>query len=225
MAERDSLLLKPGSHWQDGAGEHPSEEAWALLAAGELCEEERLAVLDHVVGCEHCSRIYRALVTLEESAREVHLELPAGGLVRLHGARRLPFSRAALGGVALAAAAAALILGVGIYRPPRVPVERPDTTRSIGTERPALLAPLESSVEEPVFRWQPLEGAAGYRLELLDANAEPLWTGEVGKVDIYPWPAEVPRQAGRYYWRVAALLEGGGERVSALASFEIVHRP
>ncbi|MCP5071458.1 MAG: hypothetical protein GY946_33270 [bacterium] len=224
MANRDPLLLIPGSHWQTAGGDHPSEESWTLLARGGLSEENRLTIVDHIVGCPECTRTYRALVSLEEGARELHPEMPAGDLVRAPNALGRPGTRALFGGISFAVAAAALVLLVDIPRASDPPSDA-DVTRSAAAERLTLQAPLESAVETPTFRWRPLDGAIGYRFELLDATAEPLWNGEVESADEHPWPAGVPMRAGRYYWRVTALLGKGGELTSELASFEIVSGP
>jgi hypothetical protein len=221
MAERDPLLLKPGAHWQTNLGEHLSEDSWALLAGGRLAENERLALLDHVVGCKDCTRVYRTLVTLGDSARQVDPALTPGGLVQRPYAPGRRGLKTVLGGLTVAAAAAALVLVVRTAPPPDMPAGAPGTTRSTAIERPTLLEPVESRLDAPIFRWQPLNSSIGYRLELLDGFAEPLWAGEVGQTDSYPWPVDLAKHPGRYYWRVTALLEHGGELASELASFEI----
>ncbi|MFQ5525885.1 MAG: hypothetical protein ACE5GX_06440 [Thermoanaerobaculia bacterium] len=221
MTERKSLSLMPGASWQWAVSDHPGEESWERLATGAVSGDERLAILDHVVACAECTRIYRALVVLEENAREIEPELPAGGLIIEPEKGRRFDSKTLFGGLALAAAAA-LVLLVRVPGPSPLPEGDREVTRAPGAERPVLLEPGEGAAWTSAFRWQVLDGATGYRLELLDAVAEPLWAADVGTVVVLDWPAEVERRPGRHYWRVIAILGSGTEVASELASFEVV---
>jgi hypothetical protein len=217
--------LYPGAHWQAAAGGHPPEEAWERLACGELSEHERRSLLDHVVDCAECTRIWRALVALERGARRFDPGVPKPGLAT----PRRPAPRAwtwGLGG-ALAAAAAALTLWIGV-RPPAPPPAEPagETFRSGPAEpaRPVLRAPLGAVDVPGAFAWEPVEGAVNYRIELLDAGGEIVWTAATEETSV-AWPATLPGSPGRYYWRVVAELERGGSTASALEDFDLLDGP
>src|SRR5262249_49976608 len=86
----------------------------------------------------------------------------------------------------------------------------------------AVLAPVGTVVESarPEFRWRPLEGATGYRVTVVDDQAQrdvatsgPLPTGaEHGELR-WRLPESAPplRRGGPYRWYVVATLPGGEE--------------
>ena len=231
MAEIDKLL-EPGEHWLGDPGEHPSEEAWEGLACGELPEDERLALVDHVTGCARCARIYRALSELEAGARSLG-GAPAGPVFAVPPDDRPAAAPKRYGwyaGLAAAAALALVFVGVrGPSAPSPDPSGSPPPVRAAQPASVVLLAPLgEVDAPPPEFRWAPVDGAVSYRLELLDADGERIAAQEV----VQPragWPGSVPPSqasaGGRYYWRVVAALERGGSVASELADFEVVAAP
>jgi len=219
--------LIPGAHWQAAAGGHPPEEAWERLACGELSEYERTTLLDHVVGCAECTRTWRALAEIERGARKFDPGMPRPGLA-LPAARGPRAGRWGLGGALAAAAAAALIVWVGVRPQPSVPPAQPpgETFRS-GPEQPVqpvLRAPLGAVAAPQAFTWEPVPEAVSYRLELLDADGEIVWSAATAETSA-AWPSTLPRSPGRYYWRVVAELERGGSTASPLEDFDVLAGP
>jgi len=70
--------------------------------------------------------------------------------------------------------------------------------------------------------WRAVQGARGYVVELLDGDGELLWKSEELSTVQAPWPKAEAGTPGRYYWRVLAVPEGGGEAVpSPLKAIDI----
>ena len=81
--------------------------------------------------------------------------------------------------------------------------------------------PEEGAGETPTFEWEPVEGAAAYRLVVLDAEGQPAWAWEgpdtivaLGGVPDRPEGAEGPVLTPGSTWSVAA-LDGDGHIVAA----------
>jgi hypothetical protein len=196
---------------------HVGEEAWERLACGELSIEERERVLDHSSRCPPCGRVLRALVILENEAREFDPHVR-------------PRSRMRRGALVAAAVAAAAAVAVWLGVPDsRTPLSDPSATGAgalrSGSEsdRPMPRSPQGEVHGAPDgFSWDGTPGARSYRVELLDAEAESLWrSGEVAETKT-SWPEDVPPEPGRYYWRVIATRSDRGETIaSPLVSFEV----
>jgi hypothetical protein len=82
--------------------------------------------------------------------------------------------------------------------------------------------PEEGAGETPTFEWEPVEGAAAYRLVVLDAEGQPVWAWEgpdttvaLGGVPDRPEGAEGPVPPPGSTWSVAAL--GGDGHVLAVS--------
>ena len=50
------------------SGAHPDEDLWVRLASGELSEDERVPIVDHLLSCAECSAIYRAVAHVQQRA-------------------------------------------------------------------------------------------------------------------------------------------------------------
>jgi len=202
-------------------GGHPTEESWERLACREMDPAEREKTLDHVTRCADCARVYRALDALAEGARTFDPGVPNAP------ARVLPFPRWAL----LAGLAAAAALAVVVLRPatgPRVPAA-PASDGFRGAARsldPVPLAPRGRVSGLPAeLRWQGIATPTLYRVVVLDAEGEGVWSS--GEVDgtALAWPAELSLKPGSYFWQVTALPKGGlpgDRRASSLIAFEVV---
>lgn len=201
---------------------HPEEEAWVRLASAEMPEGERQALLDHVVRCEECTRIYRGLRMLATEARSFDATVPA-----FEPAPRLVTEPRWLAAGALGALAAAVVFL--LVRPPAspdatVPVPLPTSDlRSAGGSAPVPLQPLGSLAHRPgAFAWRPMPEARAYRVRLLDAQGEVVWTSPEVVEPSAELPATVPLARGRHYWQVLAHPASGGEPIaSAVADFEL----
>ncbi len=209
---------------------HLSDEQWERLASDGMDPPEKQTVLDHILGCPECSQIYRGVLTLRREAHSFDpgAPRPVEELGRPAPPRRW---RMILPGLA---AAAAVIVAFLVVRPQSGPggVTAPDgnriTLRTAGSVAgPELSGPVGRLDGLPDgFAWKPVEGARGYIVELLDGDGNPVWRStEVTGVRI-PWPQEVERSPGRYYWRVLAVPGSGGPPVpSELVAFDITASP
>jgi hypothetical protein len=193
---------------------HPDEEAWVRLAAHELPPAETQALADHLARCVECTRIYRALAHLEEGARTFDPAVPA----RPRSAGRWNVLALA-GGVAAAAVVAWVVV-----RPLPPPVIPPPTQELRGgSAAPVPMRPLGTQTTRPaVFEWKPTEGARAYRVRLLDAKGDMIWSSGEVKGTTVALPADVALRPGRHYWQVVAVLaDGGGISASPMADFDV----
>jgi hypothetical protein len=219
----DDATLREAYQSSDPAVPHVSDDCWERLACGELSLEERERALDHASACFECGRILRTLLLLEGEARAIDPLVPAG----LSALPERRSRRAFLWGAAAAAAAGAILWLTVPWDSPAVPDSSSPAggrLRSTGvSDRPVPRSPLAEVDGVPErFTWQGIASARGYEVELLDADAEPLWKSGVVTETSVSWPHEVLPGPGRYYWRVEAILAERGERTaSPLVSFDL----
>jgi len=199
-------------------GPHPTEDDWVRLAGGELDEGARSALVDHVVRCSDCAAVYRSLVDLEEGARAFDATLP-----RSLGAARLALGQTARWGTWTAiAAAAAVVFAIAQPRRALAPAPSAAPAPSTGLElrgssrRPEPTEPVGAVARWPEqLRWSASDGARAYRVRILDAEGDVIWTSPLVAATAVAWPAEVAPRPGRLYWQVIALPEGGREADAA----------
>ena len=217
---------------------HLDADGWERLAGGEMESDDRQRALEHLTGCPECAPIYRGLSMLAEDAGAFDPGVPVDALVARSCAvstprtRRRPAPRLLWGALA---AAAALVLFVAL--PTNFPGDSIDTveqTESVSPatdrlratsqrRRPQPDVPVGTIMVPPVaFSWQGTPAAGAYRIELLSADAELLWSSEAIEETSSPWPDQVVAEPGRYYWRVLALPQAGGEpAASELVAFDL----
>lgn len=164
------------------AGDHPSPEAMVALIRREGSETERMACLDHVIGCDACRPEFELLRSID-------------------GAGSTPIRRALPGwlplaaGVALAAGAASLWL---LLRAPD------QTLRSGGASTVTLVTPVGGSAERPLrFTWRSVPTATSYRLELLTEDGRLVFAKDQPDTTA-ALPDSLPVPAGKYRWWVSA---------------------
>ena len=120
------------------------------------------------------------------------------------------------------AAAATLALGIGLFWQGRQLPGLPDpgSNGPIRSAAVELQSPLgdqildagQAAVPSRIdFRWLAVEGAARYRVRLLDATSQELWSGESVRTEIElpEAPRELLVDRVRYQWTVTALGAGG----------------
>ena len=201
-----------------GGEDHPLPEDWERMACGELTSSEREELIDHVLDCAECAEIYRSLLELERGAREIDPGVPVSGLTLEPGGMR-PVLVWGGGLVAAAVAAAVLIWAIPSFRAASAPPGEA-LRQASEVERPVLVSPLGAVGAPDALVWRALTGAVSYRLEMLDALGEPIWSTTTEQTSV-PWPAEVPAPRGVFYWRIVVELERGGSVVSELESFDV----
>jgi hypothetical protein len=185
-----------------GREQCPAPEALSALVAREGQETNRLALLDHVMGCPACRQEFELL-------RAVHV---AG--------RRRPTWRSQP--LALAASIALLVgLGGAALWTRLVPSN--DTLRGSGGQVELLHPTSGSVVTSPLLlSWQPVSGARTYTVELLapDGRLVQTWTTADTSVSVPP-SGPSPVASGAYVWWVRAHLPDGSERRSPVVRFEL----
>jgi hypothetical protein len=193
---------------------HPEEETWVRLAAHELPVPETQALSDHLARCPECSRIYRAVSQLEQEARAFDPAVPAP---RRSGG----WNRLALGG---GLAAAAVLAWIAVRPPaPLVSPPPPDELRGGSAAAAVPVRPQGSLTARPaVFEWKPAADTRAYRVQVLNAHGDTVWSsGEVAGTAV-ALPADVALPPGRYQWQVLAIPTGGGQMsASGMAGFDL----
>jgi hypothetical protein len=175
----------------------PGDDALAALATGELPEEERTRVADHVTRCPRCAQDYRLLA-------EVHAEAAVAPR-----RRRTPWLSIA------AAAAVAMAAGVALRVGP--PASAPDGLRGGEAVRAVTPAPDAKLAAAPAeLAWGAEPGAQRYRVRLYDARAARLWESETAPATSRPLPPEVRARlvpGESYFWVVEAEGTGPARRL------------
>jgi hypothetical protein len=176
----------------------PSPDALLAAIRGEGPEAERLDVLDRALRCAACRREMALLHAVSGSAAP---------------ARALPSAWRRFAPVALAAT---LLLAVGIVA--RTQWRQPDdTTRDVGSDLPALIAPAASAVADTglvTFVWRPVPGALRYTLEILSANGGILFTGATADTVLVARMDTLAR--GEQRWWVQARMDDGTSHHSVI---------
>lgn len=208
MADQPSTLRELYAARAPHAGPHPNGDDWVRLAGGSMDEGERSAAIGHVVRCSECAAIYRGLVDLEEGARAFDSTLP-----RRLGAGTLGLGQTARWGTwAAVAAAAAVALVIAQPRRAQAPSTAPGQALRGGSPRPELTEPLGAVGRWPErLRWTATDGAGAYRVRILGADGDIVWTSPLVTATEIAWPAAVAPRPGRLYWQVMALPQGGRE--------------
>ncbi len=203
----------------EGRTDHPSDETWERLAMDEISAGEREAVLEHVASCTECADIYRGLRIL---AAEAHSFDPGAPEPARTGATPIPLRRGRnlLVGAATLAAAVGLAL---VLRPLLGPSQDPaPVVRSSAVTQPRPVAPGPGPVSLPVvFRWQPVEGARGYVVEVFGDDGTKVWTGPETTANELGFPGDAGLVPGRYYWRVTAVSAEGRRLPSELVAITV----
>lgn len=166
----------------------PESEAILALVRREGPEETRLATLDHVMSCADCRSEFDLVRSIELAGAET-------------GAAARPGRR----WIAPLALAASVLLAVvvGRYALPAAP--ETDVVRSGEKDRLTLLAPPPEAITgSPIlFAWQPIAGAARYRLEVMNARGEVVLEAETADTAIVLRSA-ADLEPGEYQWWVGA---------------------
>lgn len=202
---------------------HPEEEAWERFALGELPEPERLALIDHALGCGMCARTMRAVGALAALERPAAVDSIGAGRRRKLASpwRRVRPERIVLALAALLLVAIAAPWLVGRLAAP--PMESESRGTGEGERVIELLAPLGAvSRGGLIFRWDELPGAESYRVHLFREDGLPVATSSpVTGLELAAERLGVELPAGRWLVRIEALRGGAPVGSSTLRAFEI----
>ncbi len=186
---------------EDGAC--PDVAAWAALADGRVPDWARVALLEHMAGCDDCSALWSYMVELVN-----HEEEGAGPAVPSDEAAVDERDRPSWTMRLLLAAAGLATLLVYVVSPP-------PAIESGGGERwrgpaPLLDSEVRWSVETdpPFIQWQPWPGADGYRLRIWSLEGNLLIDHHLESASI-GWQLSIDApHAGTLYWLVEAVRGG-----------------
>jgi hypothetical protein len=174
-------------------------EAILALVLGESPDAERLATLDHVMGCPACHRDYEYLSAVEE----------AGAKTERIAARRAPTWRRVLP----LAAAASVVLAIGsLVVRDRLGLGGDDVERG-GERAIAVYSPAgEVAAAGPVvFAWKPVPGAFRYVVEVLGPDGTVVFSDSTADTSATLARPGALTPGATYRWSVRTLEEAGEE--------------
>lgn len=215
------------------APDHPGAESLARLVTGEAGRKERAKTLDHVAGCDLCSRLLQSALRLSREIDQIN-ERPGyaqvlGGskdqLAKTKSPGRFSWRRQAM------FASAALIGLIGVTYSIISLSDGPAIRRGRAEAQVRLISPRPGALfaaGEIQFRWAAVPHSAHYIVEIFGAALEKVWrSGPITEtLLILPEGAGGALHAGgRYFWRLTAVLEDGRELISRLAEFSVQEQP
>ena len=182
-----------------------SPEAILAVLRREGPEEQRLEVLDHVMGCAACRSEFDLLRSIEQAGAG-----PAP--LRL-------FRRPAWRVIAPLALAASVVLVVSL---------RPSSSTSPDVERGAtsgltLLAPAAGAAAEPplAFSWGPVTGARAYDLEVLDEKGKVVVAKTTAETSVTLQETPDLKPGASYRWWVRATTASGDQLSSEVRTLRL----
>jgi hypothetical protein len=165
---------------------------------------ERASVLAHLAECDDCGARYGEVMD-SQPAETIRFEgdlRPAG--MRAGQRTAAPVRFLSGGGPWLIglAAAAAIVLAVGLWPRGSAPIEVDSTIRGGGLQP---IAPIAQAASPIVFRWSSALSASRFRIEIRNATGETVASFESTATEA-ALPADVRLVVGASYrWRVTAL--------------------
>ena len=186
-----------------------SPEAMLSLLRREGSEEQRLEMLDHVMGCGACRSEFELLRSIEQAGaatteRATHavLQFPRRFAVPL-------------------ALAASLILVVTVGQRLRsaggADVERGRTDGITLLAPPPEISPGTSTT----FAWKPVAGAERYELEVLDEKGTVVFGAKTSETSVTVSDPVLSAPGKSYHWWVRATTASGDQRASAARSLRV----
>ncbi len=121
-----------------------------------------------------------------------------------------------------AAAAAALIIGAGLFWPSAGSSPEGDVLRGPAAAPILVLPPSGRAPSSDVtFVWHAIEGAEEYRFELLDPSGSPVFATATGDT-VVALPGSIALVPNRVYsWWVRAALDDGSTRASLMRPLQM----
>jgi len=184
-------------------------EAMLSLLRQEGSEDQRLEVLDHVMGCGECRAEFELLRAMEEAgAATTERTAPVLG----------PSLRRFAPPLALAAS---LILVVTFAHRSRSP-EASDVERGMADGITLLEPSAEIDEASPLtFAWKPVPGAERYELEVLDEKGALVWGAKTSGTSVTLSDPRLLPPGKTYRWWVRATTGSGAQRASPVRSLRI----
>jgi hypothetical protein len=202
----------------------PGKRKLVRAFTGGLSRRATFKLLDHVYGCPACRAEFDALSQLWRQSREAlapltgvelsadargRLGRPAGREgreIRFAGRRSPSLKKMAFPAVSTAFGLIIIAMAVFFLRGPRQDVgERASLPWEIELFEPEL----GGGAKDLVFRWEHLQGAESYSLEVFDKGLDPVYerSGITGESYILP-PDVTPglKKGEVYFWRIKAFL-------------------
>ena len=185
-------------------------EAMLAVTRREGPEEQRLEVLDHVMGCSACRSEFELMRLIEQAGAE----LERSALLRIVPRRGWRW-------VAPLALAASLLLVVAVGQKLRTH-GGPDVVRGT-VDAVTLLAPAAEidAGGSVTFTWQPVPGALRYDLEVLDDQGTVVFAQATEQTSATLPDARPLVPGSSYRWWVRATTGAGEQRASPLRSLRI----
>ena len=167
-------------------------EQLLALVRREGAESDRLAILDHVMGCPACRREFDLLRAVESAGRRI-TGTPS---VRSIGRRFIPLALAA---------SLLLVVGVGLLMRDRA---AGDTVRGGGGQLTLISPYTDVPPGGPItFAWRPLPGVNRYQIEVLDQNGKAIFSDTTRDTTV-TWSAARLRPGVTYKWWIRDLTPG-----------------
>jgi hypothetical protein len=184
-------------------------EAMLAVLRRDGSEEQRLEVVDHVMGCGACSSEFELLRSLEQ----------AGAATT---GRARPAAPRMVRPIAIPLALVAAVLLVITVRPLLKSTEGPDVERGTSSGLTLVAPPEEIAAgTAPTFVWKPVAGAQGYEFELLDEKGAVVWSTRTSGTSVTLSDPGLLEAGRTYRWWVRAAMAAGTQRASALRSLRI----
>ncbi|MGH7469304.1 MAG: hypothetical protein ACRENP_15235 [Longimicrobiales bacterium] len=183
----------------------PAPDALIAAARGEGLEAERLLVLDRALRCPACRRELALLHAVSGT-----------GVQPQSSARRFSWPR-----VAPLAAAASIVLMVGIFGADQWRQRNDPTLRAGNGTEPVLSAPTQQAAltGSITFTWRPVARALRYTLEVFAADGTVLLSATTtDTASVASFPNVTPTEAR---WSVRAHLDDGSERRSEMRVLQL----
>lgn len=186
-----------------------SPEAMLSLLRREGSEEQRLEMLDHVMGCGACRSEFELLRSIEQ----------AGAATTERATHAvLQFPRRFAVPLALAASLILVVtVGQRLGSTGSPDVERGSSDGFALLEPPPEIAPGIS----PTFTWKPVPGAQSYELEVLNEAGTVVWGARTSETSVTLSDPRVLTAGKTYRWWVRTTTAGGDQRASAVRSLRI----
>jgi hypothetical protein len=215
----------------------PSKENILGVFEKSMPAKKKEEVIDHVVKCAYCLQEFELLLNLAREENWAVREISNLLEEKVQDARLLgkkpKIWNIIFGSSAqhhrlwrLAAVSLVLLIMTGFFLISIKSTFKPalDEERGKLGDQVRLISPIQgrTGTFPLVFRWQKVQGAKLYQLEIFDGALLPLWKSPQIVDSFYrltPEVAELIEKNKVYFWMVAAFLPNGGKKESPLERF------